>query len=51
MLQYSEIKQDKLSLHQDNSFESTIDSDNYYILYAWGNYDSMFTYLDWRGIN
>ena len=47
----SEIKQDKLSLHQDNSFETTIDSDNYYILYAWGNYDSMFTYLDWRGIN
>ena len=25
--------------------------DNYYILYAWSNYDSIFTYLDWRGIN
>ena len=47
----SELKQDELSLHQDNSFETTIDSDNYYILYTWGNYDSMFTYLDWHGIN
>ncbi len=45
------IKQDELALHQENSFNTTIDADNYYILYAWGDYDSIFTYLDWRGIN
>ena len=45
------IEQDELSLHQDNIFNSTIDGDNYYILYSWGNYNSIFTYLDWRGIN
>lgn len=45
------IKQDELALHQDNSFHTSIDSDDYFVLYSWGDYDSIFTYLDWRGIN
>lgn len=45
------IKQDELALHQDNSFITNIDADNYYILYSWGNYCSIYTYLDDRGIN
>ena len=45
------IKQDELALHQENAFDTTIDTDDYYILYTWGNYSSIFTYLDGRGIN
>lgn len=45
------IKQDELALHQENAFNTSIDDENYYILYTWGNYDSIFTYLDPRGIN
>lgn len=45
-----DIEQNEFPALQELSFDTDIDDENYYILYTWGNYDSIFTYLDWRGI-
>lgn len=45
-----DIEQNEFPALQDLSFDTNIDDENYYILYTWGNYESIFTYLDWRGI-
>lgn len=45
-----EIEQNEFPALHELSFDTNIDNENYYILYTWGNYDSIFTYLDWRGI-
>lgn len=43
---------DESYLEEVHAFHfNTKKDDNYYILYAWDNYSSIFTYLDGRGIN
>lgn len=35
--------------HETVSLHADIDSDNYYIVYSWGDYDSIYSQLDIRG--
>ena len=35
--------------HGNLSLQTTIDNDNYYIIYLWGNDESVFSFLDIRG--
>ena len=50
IIEYKSI--DESYLEEVHAFHfNTEKEDNYYILYAWSNYNSIFTYFDWRGIN
>ena len=50
IVEYKSI--DESYLEEVHAFHfNTEKEDNYYILYAWSNYNSIFTYFDWRGIN